>query len=170
MISIHALCEEGDRPMSARRHAVTFLSTPSARRATSGRGAAIARNGDFYPRPLRGGRLDPPPRFQPPFEISIHALCEEGDSPLPMGRYAVKYFYPRPLRGGRPSSSNAPPWTPQISIHALCEEGDRREIIPNTNHNTFLSTPSARRATQNVESTVECLTISIHALCEEGDI
>ena len=102
-ISIHALREEGDMTMyrhktrqqvflstpSARRAtpasvgfavAVSrFLSTPSARRAT-GLGLLLLRLvGHFYPRPPRGGRLDP--QIFGPFDcsISIHALREEGD-------------------------------------------------------------------------------------------
>ena len=79
-----------------------FLSTPSARRATPVRRGAWSRRGYFYPRPLRGGRRIFPKRvysnirhFYPrplrggrrehfgvvsPDAISIHALCEEGDS------------------------------------------------------------------------------------------
>ena len=78
-ISIHALCEEGDRPDRAVQ--------PDQR--------------DFYPRPLRGGRLasssstsvsksflsTPSARRATQYDfhvwrihdISIHALCEEGD-------------------------------------------------------------------------------------------
>ena len=79
MISIHALCEEGDlfkarcrceernfypRPLrGGRPRAITsvpvdcaFLSTPSARRATS---KSLSRSHNSF--------------------ISIHALCEEGD-------------------------------------------------------------------------------------------
>ena len=56
-ISIHALREEGDRAtISCCRGFITFLSTPSARRAT--------RTGRFCPASQR---------------ISIHALREEGD-------------------------------------------------------------------------------------------
>ena len=57
VISIHALCEEGDLVIQP------FGQTLE----------------DFYPRPLRGGR---PQRLQLPVDtmgISIHALCEEGD-------------------------------------------------------------------------------------------
>ncbi len=57
-ISIHALREEGDqRGVKCILRASLFLSTPSARRATS---------------------LSPPQL--PPLKISIHALREEGDS------------------------------------------------------------------------------------------
>ena len=56
-ISIHALREEGDvfvfhslRPMSL------FLSTPSARRATSSVSTSSIIPANFYPRPPRGGR------------------------------------------------------------------------------------------------------------------
>ena len=56
-ISIHALREEGDTPSELKRtDGGIFLSTPSARRATS---------------PLRSQRVN--------LNISIHALREEGD-------------------------------------------------------------------------------------------
>ena len=78
-ISIHALREEGDisspaalpqgryfypRPPRGGRlySSLTtslsglFLSTPSARRATTGSGGCSGRGSDFYPRPPRGGR------------------------------------------------------------------------------------------------------------------
>ena len=56
-ISIHALREEGD----ARRGTVAvkfqiFLSTPSARRATLHADSPFSSEGNFYPRPPRGGR------------------------------------------------------------------------------------------------------------------
>ena len=124
----------------------TFLSTPSARRATN------------VPVPEIYGTI-----------ISIHALREEGDprsaSPAsrrlpflstPSARRATScarptgwtylYFYPRPPRGGRPRGLT---W-------ALCE------II-------FLSTPSARRATPAARAAAQGRIISIHALREEGD-
>ena len=80
-ISIHALCEEGDvanttgfyyeflflSTPSARRATeciiysgtkqLEFLSTPSARRATTTLTMLLLLSLDFYPRPLRGGRL-----------------------------------------------------------------------------------------------------------------
>ena len=78
-----------------------FLSTPSARRATSCAGHQIAET-----------------------RISIHALREEGDAMCVAFSSAKAYFYPRPPRGGRlvvPYAACAPP---DISIHALREEGD----------------------------------------------
>ena len=170
IISIHALCEEGDLLPHPRRQ----------------------RQQDFYPRPLRGGRLvmrmiaawsmlflstpsarraTRPQHFQGhPTAISIHALCEEGDYgraggvllldlflSTPSARRATKYFlgqsqqaqdfYPRPLRGGRRYP----------------------RLIKSIIKTKFLSTPSARRATDhNITGSIMTL-ISIHALCEEGD-
>ena len=168
-ISIHALCEEGDsrvyphpaviiyfypRPLRGGRRAKAaiedadeiFLSTPSARRATlPGRAYGLIYN------------------------ISIHALCEEGDAirrrcaatrprflSTPSARRATAlrcgpsrcpgYFYPRPLRGGR------------LTV------GD-----PSGPESVFLSTPSARRATCRRRGPHRAEKISIHALCEEGD-
>ena len=57
-ISIHALREEGDRLWCEGGDLnPTFLSTPSARRATRPAINPRSISGDFYPRPPRGGRL-----------------------------------------------------------------------------------------------------------------
>ena len=102
LISIHALREEGDRrsaghttrhldfyprpPRGGRperlrseRQFWAFLSTPSARRATSCSSFPSKYIAHFYPRPPRGGRLPTLTRTTPP----------------------LSHFYPRPPRGGR---------------------------------------------------------------------
>ena len=103
-ISIHALREEGDaldsgavpmtkdfypRPPRGGRLAlrltvfvvVTFLSTPSARRATFLIFSFSSFHVYFYPRPPRGGRPSRDVDGQRVIGISIHALREEGDLP-----------------------------------------------------------------------------------------
>ena len=83
-ISIHALREEGDNPgLPQRLDVVEFLSTPSARRATSIQWAIAPVNGNFYPRPPRGGRHPRLSLLDEHREISIHALREEGDRFFP---------------------------------------------------------------------------------------
>ena len=125
-----------------------FLSTPSARRATQAEG------------PLS-------PVFE---DISIHALCEEGDACWAIRLHKASYFYPRPLRGGRPALNNILCKMARISIHALCEEGDDALQSLLVCARLFLSTPSARRATLcRGTFTYTDYLISIHALCEEGD-
>ena len=123
-----------------------FLSTPSARRATSVHRCSISGHIYFYPRPPRGGRpwSGYPPGCYPP--ISIHALREEGDRQYPARWPRLRHFYPRPPRGGRRVS-----WQ--------CQERNR----------PFLSTPSARRATVFCIKDNRRAVISIHALREEGD-
>ena len=79
----------------------SFLSTPSARRATAPCGA--------YCRPQ---------------SISIHALREEGDVYALHGAAATSDFYPRPPRGGRLADVVKQRVDFLISIHALREEGD----------------------------------------------
>ena len=59
------------------------------------------------------------------WEISIHALREEGDFGMTTMTCFSEHFYPRPPRGGR-----------------------RRRFIGLSSLDQFLSTPSARRATQ----------------------
>ena len=168
-----------------------FLSTPSARRATS--------------RHFLGEHTS---------KISIHALREEGDTSCGMLFFCLYYFYPRPPRGGRltdwalemeakrflstPSARRATDLfetrqeANQISIHALREEGDFVTEHRADMGKAFLSTPSARRATRGgahkeetaayfyprpprggrlQRTTRRAVTrrISIHALREEGD-
>ena len=191
-ISIHALREEGDAVIAARR-------PPS---------------NDFYPRPPRGGRrcirlnddagnafLSTPSARRATHifhaggqagKISIHALREEGDSPHRRPRRPAPYFYPRPPRGGRLDAVGVGGLGQLISIHALREEGDVHRLVLHRGAGEFLSTPSARRATTR-SATIparstnfyprpprggrldalychDCESvISIHALREEGD-
>ena len=191
LISIHALREEGDpvrhRPDQAQDHfyprpprggrrcwvcrpscPMIFLSTPSARRATTDflqafpfstiSIHALREEGDVAQAALEN-----------PIFISIHALREEGDTVASGRPEHCTDFYPRPPRGGRPY----------------------REIYF-TPDKRFLSTPSARRATITSCSTASSISnfyprpprggrpavprsvppaprISIHALREEGD-
>ena len=128
-----------------------FLSTPSARRATSGFNTflraicisihALREEGDFghvgqnlphahfYPRPPRGGRPEIDSYLEETKLISIHALREEGDRASKNNANAERDFYPRPPRGGRLSNMA------KIFLTLL-----------------FLSTPSARRATAKTET------------------
>ena len=147
VISIHALREEGDRlsrmaassspyfyprpPRGGRPTTWTtrprhrkFLSTPSARRATS-----FAYAGKLL------------------FPISIHALREEGDSLIPPRTLPRWNFYPRPPRGGRQKVYDLTGY----SVEFLSTPSARRATAPKTSSLvgalSFLSTPSARRAT-----------------------
>ena len=101
-ISIHALCEEGDYIIFQQQTGLI----------------------NFYPRPLRGGRLPMSRSISSRMDISIHALCEEGDRWTPRALLLPADFYPRPLRGGRQVYYPQQPQGQLISIHALCEEGD----------------------------------------------
>ena len=58
------------------------------------------------------------------FNISIHALREEGDMYSIPGLVDHHYFYPRPPRGGRRFGFLILILLFSISIHALREEGD----------------------------------------------
>ena len=148
---------------------ISFLSTPSARRATRHRGRvqtrqdisihALREEGDrqhrrhcpesrnFYPRPPRGGRHSSRGAWKAENQISIHALREEGDCRLLPPGSRILHFYPRPPRGGRPQTASHWTLTHRISIHALREEGDTALCCLYCQQDKFLSTPSARRAT-----------------------
>ena len=168
-----------------------FLSTPSARRATSGTGLwrscchisihALREEGDLVLCAIGVSSEN----------ISIHALREEGDAKTSVSGTKILHFYPRPPRGGRlphrkcspltlrflstPSARRATNddatvnYTDNISIHALREEGDRAAPAGSWPAIAFLSTPSARRATDAPLLLQYGVGISIHALREEGD-
>ena len=123
-----------------------FLSTPSARRATS----------------VHAGRHQPG-------AISIHALREEGDFG---GKLAYKMrcdFYPRPPRGGRLIAPHNKVAGADISIHALREEGDPDRAgaaLPG-----HISIHALREEGDPKPARMEHRQrISIHALREEGDV
>ena len=169
VISIHALREEGDASGTQRTPPYgQFLSTPSARRATSdGRCPSVpARN--FYPRPPRGGRptatvgetdsyefLSTPSArrathlrrcAEDALKISIHALREEGDVVSTSGGVRAKNFYPRPPRGGRRKAKAE--LVKRYDFYPRPPRGGRRiNQWMDIGDNKFLSTPSARRAT-----------------------
>ena len=103
---------------------MTFLSTPSARRAT----VIFSRTELYHAISIHALREEGDLRgffSRRGLEISIHALREEGDMLIWAYSVVAKYFYPRPPRGGR---------------HTSCSV-----MLSST---TFLSTPSARRATR----------------------
>ena len=146
-ISIHALREEGDfsqysfpldihdfyprPPRGGRRIFVItaasrpqFLSTPSARRATTRLAMFFMVKMHFYPRPPRGGRLPPLVCVTVKSSISIHALREEGDLTESFSQKATQRFLSTPSARratSRPKRCNS---SRRISIHALREEGD----------------------------------------------
>ena len=100
-----------------------FLSTPSARRATSSLLPVIT-----------------------PLLISIHALREEGDGTVVDSQALLFYFYPRPPRGGRQSVRRTYLWERDISIHALREEGDKsRSPFTNPSRNFYPRPPRGGR-------------------------
>ena len=170
LISIHALREEGDRPVySVAHYGEQFQSTPSARRATGLCICHVELHQDFNPRPPRGGRRSRRHTGNAAFPISIHALREEGDLLAP-GRYLREHdFNPRPPRGGRllhlfiqpsrplfqstPSARRATPGVtgcepPPSDFNPRPPRGGRRRALLDANHHPA---------------------ISIHALREEGD-
>ena len=123
-----------------------FLSTPSARRATTPIRTACT-CGRISIHALREEGDSCLCRLVWRLEISIHALREEGDGTFAGLLTCPRYFYPRPPRGGRLES-----------------------MRPFLDENIFLSTPSARRATYQRLQQPMRTNISIHALREEGDL
>ena len=125
-ISIHALREEGDLLDRWEEYSLeTFLSTPSARRATRSLALAFRSPRNFYPRPPRGGR-----------QAAAFVLALD------------KLFLSTPSARRATTSFHFCVTLVLISIHALREEGDCPLNGPASPASRFLSTPSARRATR----------------------
>ena len=146
-----------------------FLSTPSARRATSYALSVRCTRSYFYPRPPRGGRRAYQGRHHKGITISIHALREEGDFEQRKSGMKYQKFLSTPSARRATQDFTKAPQTLAISIHALREEGDHCDRRFRYKSTTFLSTPSARRATSFGANWTFYELISIHALREEGD-
>ena len=124
-ISIHALREEGDRTETLTQAVSgSFLSTPSARRATFWSEFSALATTNFYPRPPRGGR--PSPNTTDSRQVTFLSTPSARRATSSSSRRVVRttYFYPRPPRGGRPTAFLMSSRGVPISIHALREEGD----------------------------------------------
>ena len=167
-----------------------FLSTPSARRATSSLHASIIYL-SFLSTPSARRATQPPYSLAWVTSISIHALREEGDTTRAVKRVVQRHFYPRPPRGGRPGGV---PLGRGAAIFLSTPSARRatESVIPSSAALSFLSTPSARRATRLHRGSpchgryfyprpprggrprtrpafLQEADISIHALREEGD-
>ena len=177
--------------VAASTAASSFLSTPSARRATLPRASRAAGRRDFYPRPPRGGRRrksrsnpwwsiflsTPSARRATTSEdfhcirepISIHALREEGDTLYHKSSLTMRDFYPRPPRGGRPGGSTSDligladfyPRPPRGGRPSSCRKRTGLQYFY----------PRPPRGGRPVVRAGDAATvpISIHALREEGD-
>ena len=170
--------------------AFEFLSTPSARRATSAAcHRAAASHISIHALREEGDLLTRLPVLLR--TISIHALREEGDNTAEVLRDEAKEFLSTPsarratcgaVRGWLRATISIHALREEgdtdkipdlrrfrISIHALREEGDAYNWAVGVSDYLFLSTPSARRATFQGWCYTELAYISIHALREEGD-
>ena len=171
-ISIHALREEGDFFRECVILVVhKFLSTPSARRATTRLYALADKEIYFYPRPPRGGRpllsleletddlifLSTPSARRATWSHHLRPTTHQQFLSTPSARRATVwpskissakgYFYPRPPRGGRRS------WPPPPSAPS---------------GHFYPRPPRGGRPFQSLKVAVINY-ISIHALREEGD-
>ena len=124
---------------------IKFLSTPSARRATTR-----------------------PPRPRRWHSISIHALREEGDPDAPRLTEMRKLFLSTPsarrATGHRGHGERCRVFLSTPSARRATFKRDYSLLTT-----IFLSTPSARRATTTMWTNSSQASISIHALREEGD-
>ena len=168
VISIPALREEGDlRLGGVKASFLTFLSPPSARRATPNPATSFS-TGRFLSPPSARRATIVHVVAQRVQNISIPALREEGDPNCPLDGFrqlisipALReegdsrrslisgnacYFYPRPPRGGRRFTASSLSPVSAISIPALREEGDWKGEFPlNTDHDFYPRPPRGGR-------------------------
>ena len=128
------------------RYIFRFLSTPSARRATSSVFVPSLWISNFYPRPPRGGRRG---------RGRCGMVCRAFLS-TPSARRATQVDIV-------PGTDKVFLSTPSARRATVIKRSCPRSLI------SFLSTPSARRATHNHQGRMPAVDISIHALREEGD-
>ena len=167
-ISIHTLCEEGDERQQLynlwdvnfnphplwrgwRHYSYIFYlwfkfqSTPSVKRVTK-----AIRN--FF-------------RF---LNISIHTLCEEGDTHPQTSQWINSDFNPHPLWRGWPASNCLADadflFQSTPSVKRVTTQKGQNDL-----KTLFQSTPSVKRVTIDWGEQMDTKKISIHTLCEEGD-
>ena len=146
-ISIHALREEGDRPLSSRPKQ-RLISIHALREEGDGnRMYTIGDKINFYPRPPRGGR---PKAFTAgksglPFLSTPSARRATSQRSASTFQQVLFLSTPSARRATRNLCTDVQ--YHGISIHALREEGDDAYIDIYYFFCPFLSTPSARRAT-----------------------
>ena len=169
-ISIHALCEEGDLQIALQM---------------------LERLPDFYPRPLRGGRpaltdgrsgagkFLSTPSARRATDSTTYMMSVVKFLSTPSARRATRSICSLWMTSERflstPSARRAT-WLIERKIeqhenfYPRPLRGGRRSLATGSNGlSTFLSTPSARRATVTMAAPKHPQRISIHALCEEGD-
>ena len=111
-------------PHASNLAAILFLSTPSARRATASRLVCSRLPSLFLSTPSARRATSEPSRRHPGCPISIHALCEEGDTTRPRTTTAMMIFLSTPSARRATAGRQSIHAGRAISIHALCEEGD----------------------------------------------
>ena len=134
------------------------------------RTSSLSKDFDFNPHPLWRGRPIKNLWHMNSNMISIHTLCEEGDTDKLIPYANNAHFNPHPLWRGRHirTCKNRRKTrfqsTPSVKRATLTRVNVQQFFL------TFQSTPSVKRATP-----VQCqmfrfqISISIHTLCEEGD-
>ena len=146
-ISIHALREEGDSFFCYSYDCVCqFLSTPSARRATRGMPDLLLVQGDFYPRPPRGGRPGVPSTLLMDTRFLSTPSARRATTAMLSATPAQTKFLSTPSARRATNRAQA-----KLVLVQFLSTPSARRATQGANYwsvgATFLSTPSARRAT-----------------------
>ena len=104
------------------------------------------------------------------WNISIHALREEGDLGAQVRRVVERAFLSTPSARRATRDHVQRPLTTEISIHALREEGDLMSVSFLRSGDYFYPRPPRGGRRPVCGKVIATHKISIHALREEGDI
>ena len=130
--------------------------------------SSLKPNGNFNPRPPRGGR-----RLLHglrPHMVNFNPRPPRGGRPSHVGHPRRHlHFNPRPPRGGRHNVNKLAGFNTQFQSTPPARGATQRCIAVIVQRPEFQSTPPARGATVRIAFLVFCALISIHAPREGGD-
>ena len=146
----------------------TFLSTPSARRATANGNTIYDGVEVFLSTPSARRATKAAQAHQAEHKISIHALREEGDVLCSSATRGTAHFYPRPPRGGRRKEAKF--MAALYDFYPRPPRGGRRSQTSAASTTVYFypRPPRGGRLGELLNSAGRHV-ISIHALREEGD-
>ena len=147
-----------------------FLSTPSARRATAASAVTTRPTIIFLSTPSARRATCPHNPSSKPHWYFYPRPPRGGRHKLFIHTAVILNFYPRPPRGGRLGLSGCVLQVDLISIHALREEGDMFHGTSPCSDSISIHALREEGDPRRCRSGSYGIQISIHALREEGDV
>ena len=158
------------RTVCGEQGGIPFLSTPSARRATMYSARAPRTSRHFYPRPPRGGRPEYSESNAGAKEFLSTPSARRATGTFHGASRNTPYFYPRPPRGGRHIKPVRTEVLENGYFYPRPPRGGRLTLRWNKSEGGyFYPRPPRGGRPPRGQRQARCHAISIHALREEGD-